>query len=573
MGSLLVTGQRVGPYEIIARIGQGGMATVYKAYHPQLDRFVAIKMMQPTFVIESNFRTRFEREARIVGGLEHPHILPVYDFAEYEGQPYLVMKLIEGSSLKTVLSQGPLEPDDLMMVLPPIASALDYAHHQGVLHRDIKPSNILIDQRATPYLTDFGLARASHQINDNNMISQDMFIGTPYYVSPEQGMGERDLTAQSDLYSLGVVLYELLTGRVPFDSGSTFAVIHDHIYRPLPMPSSINPVLTPAIELVLMKALAKHPSERYDSATEMVNALRDAFQESGIRSLKSSQAAKAAKIPTATSVAIRQMKSNTAVLPRNSRLRRRWRWAGGTAVLMAAALFGLLVISGTLTSSTPTLETGLTLYDVQTLQVDQGRAALAQNPDDPLAYLALGRAYLEQGSEDAAQTTLTIGLEHTDAPVRYLMTAATLARRHNRPNSAFTLYSQAIISAEGTEYEAEVREEAGEYLYNAASNRGMLDSLRIRRLNSTPAYQASPVVSALLARALLTDGRLQIAEIALTRALTANENLPEAHLIGGELEHARGLSDRAKLEWELVLNAEDAPRWVRERAQNLMQRS
>jgi serine/threonine protein kinase/Tfp pilus assembly protein PilF len=573
MGSLLVTGQRVGPYEIIARIGQGGMATVYKAYHPQLDRFVAIKMMQPTFVIESNFRTRFEREARIVGGLEHPHILPVYDFAEYEGQPYLVMKLIEGSSLKTVLSQGPLEPDDLMMVLPPIASALDYAHHQGVLHRDIKPSNILIDQRATPYLTDFGLARASHQINDNNMISQDMFIGTPYYVSPEQGMGERDLTAQSDLYSLGVVLYELLTGRVPFDSGSTFAVIHDHIYRPLPMPSSINPALTPAIELVLMKALAKHPSERYDSATEMVNALRDAFQESGIRSLKSSQAAKAAKIPTATSVAIRQMKSNTAVLPRNSRLRRRWRWAGGTAVLMAAALFGLLVISGTLTSSTPTLETGLTLYDVQTLQVDQGRAALAQNPDDPLAYLALGRAYLEQGSEDAAQTTLTIGLEHTDAPVRYLMTAATLARRHNRPNSAFTLYSQAIISAEGTEYEAEVREEAGEYLYNAASNRGMLDSLRIRRLNSTPAYQASPVVSALLARALLTDGRLQIAEIALTRALTANENLPEAHLIGGELEHARGLSDRAKLEWELVLNAEDAPRWVRERAQNLMQRS
>lgn len=573
MGSLLVTGQRVGPYEIIARIGQGGMATVYKAYHPQLDRFVAIKMMQPTFVIESNFRTRFEREARIVGGLEHPHILPVYDFAEYEGQPYLVMKLIEGSSLKTVLSQGPLEPDDLMMVLPPIASALDYAHHQGVLHRDIKPSNILIDQRATPYLTDFGLARASHQINDNNMISQDMFIGTPYYVSPEQGMGERDLTAQSDLYSLGVVLYELLTGRVPFDSGSTFAVIHDHIYRPLPMPSSINPVLTPAIELVLMKALAKHPSERYDSATEMVNALRDAFQESGIRSLKSSQAAKAAKIPTATSVAIRQMKSNTAVLPRNSRLRRRWRWAGGTAVLMAAALFGLLVISGTLTSSTPTLETGLTLYDVQTLQVDQGRAALAQNPDDPLAYLALGRAYLEQGSEEAAQTTLTIGLEHTDTPVRYLMTAATLARRHNRPNSAFTLYSQAIISAEGTEYEAEVREEAGEYLYNAASNRGMLDSLRIRRLNSTPAYQASPVVSALLARALLTDGRLQIAEIALTRALTANENLPEAHLIGGELEHARGLSDRAKLEWELVLNAEDAPRWVRERAQNLMQRS
>jgi tetratricopeptide (TPR) repeat protein len=339
------------------------------------------------------------------------------------------------------------------------------------------------------------------------------------------------------------------------------------------MPSSINPALTPAIELVLMKALAKHPSERYDSATEMVNALRDAFQESGIRSLKSSQAAKAAKIPTATSVAIRQMKSNTAVLPRNSRLRRRWRWAGGTAVLMAAALFGLLVISGTLTSSTPTLETGLTLYDVQTLQVDQGRAALAQNPDDPLAYLALGRAYLEQGSEEAAQTTLTIGLEHTDAPVRYLMTAATLARRHNRPNSAFTLYSQAIISAEGTEYEAEVREEAGEYLYNAASNRGMLDSLRIRRLNSTPAYQASPVVSALLARALLTDGRLQIAEIALTRALTANENLPEAHLIGGELEHARGLSDRAKLEWELVLNAEDAPRWVRERAQNLMQRS
>lgn len=300
MGSLLVTGQRVGPYEIIARIGQGGMATVYKAYHPQLDRFVAIKMMQPTFVIESNFRTRFEREARIVGGLEHPHILPVYDFAEYEGQPYLVMKLIEGSSLKTVLSQGPLEPDDLMMVLPPIASALDYAHHQGVLHRDIKPSNILIDQRATPYLTDFGLARASHQINDNNMISQDMFIGTPYYVSPEQGMGERDLTAQSDLYSLGVVLYELLTGHRPYRlrRGSP-AEVEEAILQAEPRrPSQVvvrrkdevgtdttgggDPrgarqrarALAGDLDNILLKALRKAPDERYASVEALAKDLR-----------------------------------------------------------------------------------------------------------------------------------------------------------------------------------------------------------------------------------------------------------------------------------------------------------
>jgi serine/threonine protein kinase len=570
MGSLLVAGQTVGPYEIIARIGQGGMATVYKAYHPQLDRFVAIKMMQQTFVIETNFRTRFEREAKIVGSLEHPHILPVYDFAEYEGQPYLVMKLIEGSSLRSVLTDGPLEIDDIMMVLPPIASALDYAHHQGVLHRDIKPSNILLDQRATPYLTDFGLARAVQITGDNNLISQDMFIGTPYYVSPEQGMGERDLTVQSDLYSLGVVLYELLTGRVPFDSGSTFAVIHDHIYRPLPMPSSINPALTPPIELVLLKALAKHPSERYDSATEMVNALRDAVQESGIRSIKSSQIAKVSKIPTATSIAVRQMKSNTAVLPRNSRLRRRWRLAGGTAVLVAAAMLGLLVISGVLTSSTPHAEPGLTLYNVPIVQVDQGRAELAQNPDDALVYLSLGRAYLEQGSEEAAQNAFTIGLEYSDAPLRYLITAATLARGLNRPDTAFVLYSQALIGAEGSDFEAEIREEAGEYLYNAASNRGMLDSLRIRRLNSTPTFQVSPIVSALIARALLTDNRLQIAEIALTRAQSQESDLPEAHLIRGELEEAKGLSARARLEWELALNAEDAPRWVHERAQHLM---
>ncbi|MFN8565251.1 MAG: protein kinase [Anaerolineae bacterium] len=259
-GALLMAsleGQTLGQYRVIEQMGSGGMATVYKAYHPRLDRYVAIKMLHEAFQEDKNFLARFEREAQIVARLEHPHIVQVFDFDEYNGRPYLVMKYIEGRTLKAELESAPLTLDDIIRIMTPVADALDYAHRQGVLHRDIKPSNIIIDSTGVAYVTDFGLARMA-QLGDSTL-SHDVLLGTPHYISPEQAMGNRDLDSRTDLYSLGVVLFELVVGRVPFSADTPFAVIHDQIYRPLPKPSSINPEIKPAVDAVLQRRWRKRP--------------------------------------------------------------------------------------------------------------------------------------------------------------------------------------------------------------------------------------------------------------------------------------------------------------------------
>ncbi len=276
----LQEGQTLGQYQIINQLGQGGMATVYKAYHAKLDRYVAIKVMHPAFQDDGTFLARFEREAQIVARLEHPHIVPVYDFNEFEGQPYLVMKFIEGRTLKRILSAGLLSVDQILNIVTPIADALTYAHKRGVLHRDIKPSNIVLDKDDVPYLTDFGLARIAEAVEST--MSADMILGTPQYISPEQANGERNLDARTDIYSLGVILYEMLVGRVPFNADTPYAIVHDHIYTPLPLPSELNPDIPPPVERVLLKALTKNPAERYNTPNEMVDALRHAVANPGV---------------------------------------------------------------------------------------------------------------------------------------------------------------------------------------------------------------------------------------------------------------------------------------------------
>jgi serine/threonine protein kinase len=279
----LQEGQTLGPYQIVTQLGQGGMATVYKAYHAKLDRYVAVKVIHPAFKDDSNFLARFEREAQIVAKLEHPHIVQVYDYAEHEGQPYLVMKFIEGRTLKRILSAGPPTLEQILSILTPIAAALNYAHRQGVLHRDIKPSNIVLDNDNMPYLTDFGLARIA-QAGESTM-SADMILGTPQYISPEQARGEKNLDSRTDLYSLGVILYEMVVGRVPFNADTPYAIVHDQIYTDLPLPSKLNPDIPPAVEKVLLKALAKNPADRYASANEMIDSFRRAVADSGLTEL------------------------------------------------------------------------------------------------------------------------------------------------------------------------------------------------------------------------------------------------------------------------------------------------
>jgi serine/threonine protein kinase len=270
------SGENVGPYRIVEQLGSGGMATVFKAYHASLDRYVAIKVLHPAFKQDPNFLSRFQREARIVARLQHPAIVPVYDFNEHAGQPYLVMRFIEGETLKARLSKGDLPLHEVLRVLHPVGEALQYAHGQGVLHRDVKPSNVLLTPDGQVFLADFGLARIAQA--GESTLSQDALVGTPQYISPEQARGDADLDMRTDVYSLGVVMYELLIGRVPYQADTPYAVIHDHIYAPLPLPRSIKPGFPEPLERVLLKALAKERDDRYANVAELMAAFESAAQ-------------------------------------------------------------------------------------------------------------------------------------------------------------------------------------------------------------------------------------------------------------------------------------------------------
>lgn len=323
-------GETVGPYRIVEKLGQGGMATVFKAYHPALDRYVAIKVLHPAFQEDPHFLARFQREARIVAKLDHPNIVPIFDFSEHRGHPYLVMRFVEGETLKARLAKGPLSLEEVWRVVRAVGDALSYAHRQGILHRDIKPSNIILTPDGHVYLTDFGLARMAQA--GESTLSRDMMVGTPQYISPEQAKGETDLDVRTDIYSLGVVLYELLVGRVPFQADTPYAVIHDHIFSPLPLPRSINPDLPEPLERVLLKALAKDPDDRFQSVGEMVRAFEEAL---GMASTV------AAPLPE-TVVAPRPVETVPPAQekPRPRRRRRWWVWAlVALGVLLCGVVF------------------------------------------------------------------------------------------------------------------------------------------------------------------------------------------------------------------------------------------
>jgi len=270
-------GEIVGPYRVIEQLGQGGMATVYKAYHAALDRYVALKVLHPAFLEDPNFQARFQREARLVAKLEHPNIVPIYDYAEQEGHPYLVMKFIEGETLKARLARGPIDPAEIENIVDKVGAALAYAHKHSILHRDIKPSNVLMANDGQIYLADFGLARIAH--SGASTLTSDMIIGTPKYISPEQALGTKNLDEGTDIYSFGVMMYELVVGKVPFSADTPFSVIHDHIYSPLPLPRNVNPRVPESVEQVLLKALSKERRYRYKDVPTLVEAFKQAWHE------------------------------------------------------------------------------------------------------------------------------------------------------------------------------------------------------------------------------------------------------------------------------------------------------
>lgn len=270
--------ETIGSYRLMEQLGQGGMATVYKAYEPALDRYVALKVLHPAFTEDSSFISRFEREAKVIAKLEHPNIVPIFSYAQYENRPFLVMKYVEGETLKARLQRDHPSLVAVFPILEKVGEALTYAHSRNVIHRDIKPSNVLIGVDDTVYLADFGLAKIA--LNTSSSLTADQMIGTPQYISPEQALAKNDLDFRTDIYSLGILIYEIAVGRVPYNADTPFAVVHDHIYTPLPLPSEVNPHVDPQVERVLLKALAKDPADRYESVAAMMDDLRASLERS-----------------------------------------------------------------------------------------------------------------------------------------------------------------------------------------------------------------------------------------------------------------------------------------------------
>jgi serine/threonine protein kinase/tetratricopeptide (TPR) repeat protein len=265
-----LSGQTLGKYQIIERLGRGGMATVYRAYQPGMDRFVAVKVMHPQYADDASFIERFRREARVVGTLRHPHIVQVIDFDVQDEEYYMVMEYVETETLKNHLQKhGAMPVSQALSVARKLADALAYAHANGMLHRDIKPANVLWSKTGEPILTDFGIAKLA---GATGLTASGAAVGTPAYMSPEAGRGEQ-VDERADVYSLGVMLYEMLSGELPYDADTPYAVILKHINDPLPPLRPRVPHLPEGIERIVIKALAKDKTQRYQSAAELRDAL------------------------------------------------------------------------------------------------------------------------------------------------------------------------------------------------------------------------------------------------------------------------------------------------------------
>lgn len=261
-------------YEIIEELARGGMATIYRAHQLSMNRDVAIKVLPREFLHEPTFIGRFRQEAAIAAHLEHRAIVPVYDYGEAEGVPYIVMRYMEGGSVDDALRRSPngLPLEQVQQIVRQVASALDYAHAQDVLHRDLKPSNILLDSSGDAYITDFGIARL---LTSNEKLTATGVVGTPAYMSPEQAQGF-PLDGRSDIYALGVVIFEMLTGRRPFDGDTPYSVAVMQVTKPPPSLRGFNPQILPTVEAVVLKALEKDQNRRFSTATELAGALDDA---------------------------------------------------------------------------------------------------------------------------------------------------------------------------------------------------------------------------------------------------------------------------------------------------------
>jgi eukaryotic-like serine/threonine-protein kinase len=328
-----------GRYRVLRRLGSGGMADVWLAEDSHLQRQVALKVLHKRFAQDREFVERFRREAEAAAGLQHPNVVAVYDRGEVEGTYFIAMQYVEGATLKQLIERG-LSPDEAVPLIRQVLEAARFAHKRGIVHRDLKPQNVIVDSDGKAVVTDFGIARAGiSEITQTGSV-----MGTPHYLSPEQAQG-MEVTAVSDLYSVGVILYEALTGRVPFEAESAVAVAMKQVSATPQRPSSINPSVWPSLDAAVMRALEKEPGQRFQSADAFIAALDAAMKDRGPGD---GSTAAFAPLPPVVAVPVEAVEEGED--EEEAKRRRRMRWiAAIAAAILIGALLGLLLTRDTTT--------------------------------------------------------------------------------------------------------------------------------------------------------------------------------------------------------------------------------
>ena len=409
--------EKIGRYEVKSELGRGGMATVYRAYDPNSGREVAIKVLPREMLHDPQFRSRFEREIKLIASLEHPSIVPIYDAGEVNEQPYFVMRFMNGGSLSDVIEKGPISIEDTARTIERVAQGLAYAHRKGVIHRDLKPDNILFDETGEPFISDFGVAKLTESTSN---LTGSGVIGTPAYMSPEQAQGiEIDL--RSDVYGLGVIVYQMLTGHQPYSADTPMGVVVKHITDPVPEILKVLPNLKPEVDSVIKTAMAKDKEQRFANTIDLAKALNTvAFGNAGNLTF-STNSGIASRLGAPTKPASRGLNTGLIV----------------AGVVLLVAVIGFLLLRNQLLAP----EVSATEPVTSETQVDQPSGLVTVVVTATLEPTATGPAYASACSADVA-FPLSIAKE-TD---NFCIQKVPYAYAAMEENAAFT-----VLNTDGSE--------------------------------------------------------------------------------------------------------------------------